>query len=159
MGGHQIASIYATNVAALRPHRLRPPGTGKTTLAQRLAEDLRLPLISKDRIKEILFDTLGWSDREWSRKLGAATMELLYSYMEIELAAGRSFVVECNFRPEHATARFLQLKERYGYEPFQVQCCTEGEVLLHASSSGPSWASGTPATWTRSPTRKLLPSC
>lgn len=39
------------------------PATGKTTLARRIATDLRLPLLAKDAIKETLFDTLGWSDR------------------------------------------------------------------------------------------------
>ena len=47
-----------------------PPGTGKTTLAAKIAEDFRLPLITKDGIKESLFDSLGTGDREWSRKLG-----------------------------------------------------------------------------------------
>src|SRR5438552_4231834 len=89
------------------------PCTGKTTLGKRLADDLQLPFLSKDRIKETLFDTLGWSDREWSRKLGAATMEVLYSFMETELAAGRSFLVECNFKPEFDTSKFLRLKEKY----------------------------------------------
>ena len=32
-----------------------------------------MPFLYKDGIKETLFDTLGWSDREWSRRLGVAT--------------------------------------------------------------------------------------
>ena len=38
------------------------PCTGKTTLGRKLAKQLRLPFLSKDGIKEVLFDTLGWED-------------------------------------------------------------------------------------------------
>jgi predicted kinase len=106
------------------------PCTGKTTLARRLSADLRLPLICKDSIKETLFDTLGWSDRDWSRKLGAATMRLLYMWVEEELAAGRSFVVESNFKAEYDTPIFLELIERHPFVPFQIICHTEGTTLL-----------------------------
>ena len=35
------------------------PCTGKTTLGRKLAKQLCLPFLSKDGIKEVLFDTLG----------------------------------------------------------------------------------------------------
>lgn len=107
-----------------------PPCTGKTTLGQYLSSELSLPFLSKDRIKESLFDTLGWGDREWSRKLGRATMQLLYLSVEIELAAGRSFIVESNFKSELATPQFLGLKSKYNFQPFQIQCQTQGDVLV-----------------------------
>ena len=106
-----------------------PPGTGKTTLARRIAADLHLPLVTKDGIKETLFDTLGWSDREWSRKLGIASYALLYYFVEAQLAAGRSCVVESNFAPEIATRQFLDLKEKHPFAPVQVMCRAEGETL------------------------------
>jgi adenylate kinase family enzyme len=37
-----------------------PPGSGKSTLARPIAEELRLPLIAKDAIKEALMDVLGY---------------------------------------------------------------------------------------------------
>lgn len=107
-----------------------PPGTGKTTIGRMIAAELKLPYIGKDDIKEILFETVGWSDREWSKKLGAAAYELLFHLIGAELAAGRSFLVESNFRPTETTERFADLKERYRFHPVQVLVQTRGDVLF-----------------------------
>lgn len=107
-----------------------PPGSGKTTLARHIADEFRLPFVYKDGIKELLFDSLGWSDREQSKKLGFATYPLLYYFVEVQLRAGRSHMVESNFNGKVATKEFLALKEKYDFEPFQIQCWAEGEVLV-----------------------------
>lgn len=106
------------------------PGSGKTTLAHHLATALTLPLFTKDDIKETLFDTLGWGDRIWSRKLGGAAVALLFGCMEAELAAGRSFIVESNFHPARANADFQALRARYPFRPCVVYCHAEEAVLL-----------------------------
>src|SRR5262245_13500660 len=98
------------------------PATGKTTLARRLAADLRLPLVTKDEIKERLFDQLGWHDRAWSLRLGQATYDLLYYFVEALLAAGCSAIVEGNFHPAEAAARFRALHDRYPFAPIQIVC-------------------------------------
>ena len=105
------------------------PATGKTTLARRLGADLRLPLLAKDAIKETLFDTLGWSDRAWSRRLGVATLTLLYKLVEEQLRAGRSCVIECNFTPDRDTQRWRDLAQTYPFTPFQALCVADGPTL------------------------------
>jgi predicted kinase len=107
-----------------------PPCTGKTDLGQRIASAFSLPFISKDGIKESLFDSLGWKDRAWSKKLSAVSYVLLYYFVESQLAAGQSFVVEANFASAPHTERFLSLKQACPFEPFQIQCIAEGQVLL-----------------------------
>lgn len=57
------------------------PGSGKTTLARRLSPALGLPLLSKDVVKETMFDVLGVGDRAWSTRLGAAANEVLWSLL------------------------------------------------------------------------------
>ena len=56
-----------------------PPGAGKSTLARPIAEQLRLPHIAKDAIKEALMDVLGYpATVQESRTLGrAAVMAML----------------------------------------------------------------------------------
>lgn len=105
------------------------PATGKTTLARRLATDLQLPLLAKDAIKEMLFDTLGWSDRAWSRKLGGATVAILLMLLEEQVRAGKPCVVECNFYPDRDTQRFHDLQQKYRFTPFQILCVTDGPTL------------------------------
>lgn len=106
------------------------PGTGKTTLGWRLAQDLALPLVSKDGIKEVLFDQLGWSDRSWSRQVGRAGSELLYYFAEAQLRVGHSLVLESNFDPTFATPRLLGLQAQYPFRPWQVYCRAPAEVRL-----------------------------
>lgn len=107
-----------------------PPGAGKSTLTEHLARELGLPLISKDGIKEILFDTLGWHDREWSKKLGRASFELLFHFLESHLESQSSLIAETAFIPKFHTARLLELKERYGFRPIQVYCTADDAVLF-----------------------------
>jgi predicted kinase len=73
------------------------PGSGKTTVAQALAWELALPLLAKDDVKEPLFDALGVGDRHWSRRLGAATYEVLFALARRLLESGASCILESNF--------------------------------------------------------------
>lgn len=106
------------------------PAAGKTTLANRLGRALSLPVFSKDRLKEVLFDQLGWQDREWSKKLGAASAELLYECAAVQLEAGRSLILENAFHPEWATPKLLDLKHRYQTGTLEILCHCEAEVLF-----------------------------
>ena len=73
------------------------PGSGKSTVASQLAPLLQMPLVSKDSIKECLWDALEppSGDFAWSRRLGDASMELLWRLAEQSPAT----VLEANFRP------------------------------------------------------------
>ncbi len=53
-----------------------PPGAGKSALAVPLAAALGFPLLSKDVIKEALWDAMAppAGDPAWSRRLGGAAM-------------------------------------------------------------------------------------
>ncbi len=106
-----------------------PPATGKTTLGKRVATELGLPFVNKDGIKEILFDRLGWGDRERSRELSLASYAILDYFIGAELRAGRSLVVESTFQPERDNLRFVELGRKYDFEPFQIQCVADGETL------------------------------
>jgi len=105
------------------------PGTGKTSLGQRIAAGLRLPFVYKDGIKELLFDTLGWSDIEWSRKLGRASVELLYYFAEAQLKAGKSCVVESNFDAKLATPKFAAMKGHHDFAIVQIICRSDPAVI------------------------------
>lgn len=106
------------------------PATGKTTLAHYLAQELRLPLIWKDQIKESLLETLGWSTPEWSRQLGVAAWRLLYQQIENLLQANVSHIVEANFDPRYANGRWQNLDRNYHFQLIQLRCETEPQTLL-----------------------------
>jgi hypothetical protein len=109
------------------------PGAGKTTLAGPLAAALGYALLTKDTIKETLHDALGAPevDLAWSRRLGGASMELLWA-----LAAGApAVVIEANFRPysDYERGRFAGL----GGCLVEVHCQCPAEVALARYNARP----------------------
>jgi predicted kinase len=105
-------------------------GTGKTTLAKKIAERYSLPLISKDDIKESLYDSLGYSDREWSKQLGVASYNLLYLFTENLLATEHSVIIESNFKFGIDTVKLLNLKHKYQFSLLQIHCYVEIAIAL-----------------------------
>lgn len=104
--------------------------TGKTTLSQKLAKSLQVPLISKDGLKETMFDSVGFSDREWSKKLGMASHHLLRYIIEQHLKAGCSLMIESPLSPEYEQANLQKWQKQYGFLAIQVLCHTEGKLLV-----------------------------
>lgn len=106
------------------------PASGKTTLGRRLAADLGIPFLSKDAIKETLYDSLGWTDKAHSRQLGIASFEVLYVVLESLLAAGVPAAIEAPFDPTLAAEKLSQLRRRYPFTAVQVLCWADGDVLI-----------------------------
>jgi hypothetical protein len=83
----------------------------------------------KDTIKETLFEVLGVTDRAGSKRLGGASMEVLYTFVEAQLAAGGSCVAEGNFDVRYATPVFRRLMRAYPHANVQVNCAADPEIL------------------------------
>jgi predicted kinase len=107
-----------------------PSATGKTGIAKRLAADLHLPTFHKDAIKEQLFNSLGWSDRAWSRKLGGASYDLIWQFAEALLTVDCSAIIEGNFRGTVAETHLRTIAAHTRCRFVQVHCWAESKVLL-----------------------------
>ena len=107
---------------------LGPPASGKTHLARRLSGELGLPLLSKDDVKEALFDILGTTDRERSRRFSAAAFAALIRLARTELEAGLSCMIEGNWTRKHTDALQAILADT-GASAAQVLCSAEPREL------------------------------
>jgi len=107
------------------------PGVGKTTIAVPLARALNFTLIAKDDIKEALYEALNSraNDREFSRKVGAASWELLWKLA----SKSPEVILEANFRPNSQVEieQLAALKAQI----IEVHChCSPEEIMRRFKS-------------------------
>jgi predicted kinase len=116
------------------------PCSGKTNLGRRISRMHKIPFISKDGFKEKLFDTLGWSDRAWSKKLSGASYEMMFYALEELLEVGQACVLEANFDPKVHSEPLTKITQKFQTRVVQIQCVTDPEILLERFKSR--WKSG-----------------
>jgi len=100
------------------------PGTGKTTISRKLAADLRLPLISKDDIKEFLFGRLGGSGLENSKLLGRVSVDSLYRVAAEYAQADKDVMIENAFWHSFAHDAIARITKETSVKIIEVYCET-----------------------------------
>lgn len=101
---------------------------GKTTMGVRLERDLRIPLLTKDDIKEMLFDRLPQSDRSWSRVQGRMAIAMMFAGAEELLKADQPLIIESLFHPELGKHDLQELLNTTGAELREVYCHASPEI-------------------------------
>lgn len=95
------------------------PASGKSTMAEFLSNALGLPMISKDKIKEDMYDTIGFRSREEKVKLGIASMKIMYGIAEQLMKNGHPFLLENNFEKLSEKGLFSIL-EKYSFQAITI---------------------------------------
>lgn len=111
-------------------------GAGKSSLAAPLAAELGYSLVTKDLVKETLHDALyvpgdGEIDEAWSRRLGSASMDLLWTLA----ARAGDMVIEANFHP-HSEYELDKLRG-LGDRVVEVHCACPAEVAVARYNARP----------------------
>jgi predicted kinase len=87
------------------------PGAGKTTLAKKLGERLRMPVISRDEIKEGYVNTRGVSHNQLPAETNALVSDLFFEIVNRYLAGNISVVIEAAFQHDVWKARLTDILE------------------------------------------------
>lgn len=95
------------------------PAAGKSTLAGFLSECLHLPLISKDQIKEIMYDDIGFRSRAEKVSLGIAGMNVMYYMAGQLMKVKQPFILENNFENVSRDG-LMKLLDQYDYKAITI---------------------------------------
>lgn len=104
------------------------PVSGKSTIAVRISESLGIPMLSKDSIKEVLFDDLGFHSRAEKVQLGTAAMHILYYAAAQLMKVGKPFILENNFE-DASIPGIMALLETHHYTAVTVRLTGDPEVI------------------------------
>jgi predicted kinase len=102
--------------------------SGKSTFADILSKRTGIPAIKKDRIKEILADTVGFETREENLALSRATFEIMLHIFERSAEAGEGLILESNFR-EGELKRLAAIADEAGYKILSLYLTADTKLL------------------------------
>ncbi len=104
------------------------PASGKTTLAQTIAQQRAWPVLGKDMVKEELAAHIAVHDRSDSKRLGILAEEILLRVATVYAEQGLNCIVESTFRPEFIHDHLSHLASLTALSVIVVQC--ERETML-----------------------------
>lgn len=111
------------------------PASGKTSIASALAEQTGYVLISRDELKERLYDEqlndrpADLTDLEWSQQLGGQSFDLLFEMIPPLLDKGESLVIESPFKRDTHSIVFQKIIDEYQLDAFQLMLTCDASEL------------------------------
>ena len=102
--------------------------TGKSTFASVLSKRYETSAFCKDSIKEILGETIGFSNREENLKLSKTTMELMLFMFSEFSKLNKNLILESNFHKVDLE-RLNKIAFENNYEVFTLVLRGEVEIL------------------------------
>lgn len=101
---------------------------GKSTFAKMLSHRYNMTVMYKDKIKEVLGDTVGFSDREENLKLSIATVELMiYGFSELA-CLGYDLILEANFK-ESELIKIKKIADEMGYDTLTLSLRADMDII------------------------------
>ena len=102
------------------------PGSGKNTLANKLACRLWMPLVSRDEIKEGYVNTFGVKHDELPPETNGHATDLFFEIVDHYLSGNISVVIEAAFQHKVWEPRILRIAELAS--PFIIRCSVDDAV-------------------------------
>lgn len=106
------------------------PATGKTTYGNKISKELSIPIFSKDKFKEVIYDSIGDDKLEYEqkRRVGITSYSVLYTICEEIMKTGASFIIESNFTSDSAI-NINELLKKYHYESLVIKFDADIKIL------------------------------
>ena len=102
------------------------PGSGKTTLAEVLAEHLWMPVISRDAIKEGYVNTYGVNHDQLPADTNQVVSDLFFALVSQTLAGKVSVIIEAAFQHKLWASMIGSIQELSN--PFIIACTIDGAM-------------------------------
>lgn len=122
--------------------------TGKSTFAGKLSRRWDVSVFYKDRFKETLGETIGFSNREQNLRLSVASAALMRMVFEEFCKLNKNLILESNFR-QAELEQLHKMAGDWGFDVLTVVCRGEDKLLhdrflhrLHHEDRHPVHASG-----------------
>ena len=102
--------------------------TGKSTFGRILAKRYGCTMLCKDKIKELLAETVGFSSREENRRLSVAAVEaMIHCFSEITESSS-DLILEANFRGDEMK-KLYYLANESGYDMLTLYLSADIEII------------------------------
>ncbi len=105
------------------------PGTGKSTLAEAIGKEFRIPVFAKDWLEATLLRS---GLKQDLKSLGFAGYELLTALAERQLMLGQSVILDSVAGTQSIRSTWRQLSEQYAASWRVIECICSDEALHRA---------------------------
>lgn len=107
------------------------PGTGKSTLAESVGKQQRVPVFAKDWLEAILLSN-GLVPTITEKPLGFASYDLMTTLAERQLMLGQSVILDSVASTETIRDTWRQMSKQYGADWRVIECICSDQAMHRA---------------------------